>query len=96
MRIVAGAAHQGDRVVVDGVRHGRHVGSIIVSQRGVTHFDPHPVRALVQRNVGSHGHHDVGAVDSAGCGLLPIGKHRGDQALRAAAGHDSAGTRAAV
>ena len=89
VRVVAGAADQRDRLVVDEVGHGGDVGEIAVGERRVPHLDVHPVRALVQRAVRGHRHDQVGPGHAAGARLLAVRVQRGHQALRAAAGHDA-------
>ena len=90
VRVVAGAAHEGDRLVVDEVGHGRHVRDVPVGERRVPHLDVHPVRALVEGAVRRHRHHQVGPGDATlRARLLAIRVERGHQALRAAAGDDA-------
>jgi hypothetical protein len=89
VRVVAGAADHGDRLVVDEVGHRGDVDDVSLGQGRMPHLDVHPTRTLVERHMRGHRHDDVRLRDAPlrPC-VLPIGVQGRHETLRAAAGDD--------
>ncbi len=91
--VVAGRAHDRDRLVVDELRHRVDVGqSRLRVDRRDAELDPEQVAALVERRVPGLGLHEVGPGHAPRlAGVLAVGDQRVQDRARPAGGHQPGG-----